>query len=56
MGTWSLVMGAWLRRGSLGSARCPSSSVLADNRIAMNAGWDLEMLSLELKGPFGAGS
>jgi len=24
--------------------------VLADNRIAMNAGWDLEMLGLELKG------
>ena len=23
--------------------------VLADNRIALNAGWDLEMLSLELK-------
>jgi hypothetical protein len=23
--------------------------VLADNRIAMNAGWDLEMLHLELK-------
>ena len=23
--------------------------VLADNRIALNAGWDLEMLQLELK-------
>src|SRR3954470_17580839 len=25
--------------------------MLADNRIALNAGWDLEMLSLELKEP-----
>src|ERR1700704_2611860 len=29
--------------------------VLADNRIALNAGWDLEMLSLELKDLSGLG-
>src|SRR4030088_1983869 len=30
--------------------------VLADNRIALNAGWDLEMLSLELKDLSGLGA
>jgi hypothetical protein len=29
--------------------------MLADNRIALNAGWDLEMLSLELKDLSGLG-
>ena len=33
-----------------GRTPCSRAYVLADNKLALNAGWDLEMLSLRLRG------